>query len=84
MPKSALILQIVEEDNKFVIGTNNPKADPIGVAPDIGQAIGTAIREAKEMCREWKVRVAILVQQNSGTFRVEQIVNPPVSIRRKK
>jgi hypothetical protein len=48
----------------------------------VNQAIGTEVREATLLSRLEKCRVVIEVEQPNGKFKREQIISPPVSLRR--
>jgi hypothetical protein len=69
-------------DGRFVTQGESPADSPLGVDSSISQAIGTAVREATALSREQRCRVVIAIQEPSGHFRQEQIVNPPLKIRR--
>jgi hypothetical protein len=69
-------------DGRFVTEGENPGESPLGVDGSLGQAIGTAVREAIAMSRMEHCRVIIAVEKPNGRYQQEQIINPPVIIRR--
>jgi hypothetical protein len=71
------------EDGRFVTQSAIKGDSPLGVDGNLNQAIGTALREATAMSRDLRCRVAIQVEQPNGSFRLEQVVNPPVAFNRK-
>jgi hypothetical protein len=82
---SMLTLQITRRDDGRYItqhAISGSSDSPLGVDADLNQAIGTAVREATRISQEDRCRVAIDVQLANGNFRRDQIVNPPLRIRR--
>ena len=73
------------DDGRYVTqhAISGSSDSPLGVDADLNQALGTAVREATRISREDRVRVAIDVELANGNFRRDQIVNPPLLIRRK-
>jgi hypothetical protein len=71
------------DDGKFVTKSPNPNDNPLGVGANLNQAIGAAVREATALSREARCPVTIMVEQQNGRFKREQIVNPPVAVRRR-
>jgi hypothetical protein len=69
-------------DGRFVTNGANPEENPLGVDTSLAQAIGTAVREATRLSRGDGCRVAIDVELANGYFRRDQIVNPPLLMRR--
>jgi hypothetical protein len=84
MTTTILTLQITRRrDGRFVTKRANSGDDPLGVDSSLSQALVTAVREATRISRENRCRVAIDVELANGNFRRDQIVNPPLLMRRK-
>ena len=73
---------LLRPDGRFVIESAILDHGPLGIAGTLNQTIRIAVREATALCRKHRCRVVIAVQKQSGHFQQEQIVNPPVLIRR--
>jgi hypothetical protein len=69
------------EDGRFVIQGHSWEA-PVGVDANLDMAIGSAVREATVISRDEHCRVLIQVERLNGSFKREQIINPPVHIQR--
>jgi hypothetical protein len=83
MIPNMLTLKITRrDDGRYVTQQSGSSDGPLGVDADLNQALGTAVREATRISREAKCRVAIDVELANGNFRRDQIVNPPLRIRR--
>jgi hypothetical protein len=67
-------------DGRFITQSAIKGEGPLGVDTTLNQAVGTAVREATAMSRDLRCRVAIQVEQPNGSFMLEQVVNPPVTI----
>jgi hypothetical protein len=81
--KSIITLQITNrDDGRFVTERTNLGSEPLGVDSSLSQAIGTAVREATHISKHDRCRVAIDVEQPNGAFKRDQIINPPLAIRR--
>jgi hypothetical protein len=81
---SAVSLDIQRRANgRYVIRSPDPNDSPLGVDTSIHQAIGTAVREATALSRVSRRPVSIMVEQDSGRFKLEQIVKPPVKVGKK-
>jgi hypothetical protein len=68
-------------DGKFLLVGDTPDDGPLGVSASVDQAIGTAVREATGRSRTEGCRVLLQIEPPNGTFKTEQIVNPPVAVR---
>ena len=83
-PKLTLTLQILRRsDGRYLTTKAGSGDDPLAVDGNLDQAIGTAVREATKISQDEECRVAIDVELANGHFRRDQIINPPVQIRRK-
>lgn len=83
-PRLTLTLQIRRRSDGRYLTTNAGSGDgPLGVDGNLNQAIGTAVREATKISDDEQCRVAIDVELANGNFRRDQIINPPLQIRRK-
>ena len=82
--KRMLTVQIVRRsDGHYLTKKTQNGDDPLGVDGNLNQAIGTAVREATRISHDEQCRVAIDVELANGNFRRDQIINPPLKIRRK-
>jgi len=70
-------------DGRFVTEGPMPMNTILGVDSSLSQAIGSAVCEATALSRDQRCRVVIAVQQPNGRFQQDQIINPPVHIRKK-
>jgi hypothetical protein len=83
MATSMLTLQITKRaDGRFITKRIHSADDPLGVDSSLNQALGTAVREATRISKEDRCRVAIDVETATGNFRRDQIINPPLRVRR--
>ena len=69
-------------DGRFATTLQGAKDSPLGVDPSIDRAIGTAVREAILISRADRISVAIDVEDADGRVRRDQIVRPPLKLRR--
>jgi len=83
MVETRVLKVIRRDDGRFVTQTAVKGDSPLGVDTTLNQAIGTAVREATALSRELRCRVAIQVEQPNGSFKLDQVVNPPVAFDRK-
>jgi hypothetical protein len=82
MAPPILTLQIRRRaDGQFITVANDPNS-PLGVDTSLSQALGTAVREATRISKDDRQRVAIDVELANGNFRRDQIVNPPLLLRK--
>ena len=77
-----LTIQIRRSADGRFITVGNDTDSPLGVDASLSQALGTAVREATRISKDDRRRVAIDVELANGNFRRDQIVNPPLLIRR--
>jgi hypothetical protein len=67
-------------DGRFETRNGSRTDSPLGVDSNLNQAIGTAVREATMSTKAIGCRVVIEVQNPNGSFKREQIVNPPAKM----
>jgi hypothetical protein len=80
MTETRVIKVVRRTDGRFITQSAIGGESPMGVDTTLNQAVGTAVREATAMSRDLRCRVAIQVEQPNGSFKLEQVVNPPVTI----
>ena len=69
-------------DGRFITSGEIPAGISLGVDSTLSKAIDVAIREATLLSRRNGWQIGIEVEQDRGGFKLEQIVNPPLKIRR--
>jgi hypothetical protein len=85
MAVSTRILRIYHRlDGRFETRNQSRTDSPLGVDTNLNHAIGTAVREANMLAKAIGCRVVIEVQNLNGTFKREQIVNPPAKMNKGK
>ena len=68
-------------DGRYETRNQSRTNSPLGVDSSLNHAIGTAVREATMLTKAVGCRVVIEVQNPNGSFKREQIINPPVKIK---
>jgi hypothetical protein len=64
-------------DGKYETRNERPQDSPLGVDGSLSLALGTARREATATSRDEGCAVVVEVQQPNGTWKRDNVVQPP-------